>query len=213
MGAEAARLCTPGVPSRRVGTVWDIGSVSENPAPAEPTGTPARHQRSTAGLIGALLVTVLVIVAFVAFRGVFRTDVDTTPVTVDLEEAVAGARDAGLRPVHPERLPEGWKATSVEVRPTPDAVWSVGMLTTGGDYVGIRQADESASALLTEHVDEDVRERGPVEVSSPVASEWTAYDDEGGDVGYVTDLGEGTVLVYGSAPAAEVEGFLTLLQR
>jgi hypothetical protein len=187
----------------------------EPPAGAtpEPTGRPGRHERSTGGLIGALIVTVAVVVAFVVFRSVFRDDVGVSPEPVDLDDAVAGARDAGIEPVHPDPLPAGWSATSVEVTPGTDSVWAIGLLTPEGDFVGLRQEEEAASSLLSEHVDEDAREIGPVDVEADVGGDWTAYDDAGGDTGFVTEVGEETLLVYGSAPSGEIQGFLSLLRQ
>ena len=42
-----------------------------------------RYNRSPAGMVGALLVTLLVIGAFVAFRAFNRTDLDVNPERID----------------------------------------------------------------------------------------------------------------------------------
>ena len=50
------------------------------PAP-EPSGRPSRHQRSMAGMIGAMLITLVVIGGFVLLRGSLReqTEVEVPP--------------------------------------------------------------------------------------------------------------------------------------
>ena len=47
-----------------------------------------RYQRSFAGMIGALLITLLVIGAFVAFRALNRDELDGGPKPVDYLETV-----------------------------------------------------------------------------------------------------------------------------
>lgn len=176
-------------------------------------GKPGRYQRSTGGLVGAMIVTVTVVVAFVAFRAVFRDQPEVTPDPVDYLAAVAHAQDQGLRPVHPRELPGGWVATSVASTAGDPPSWSLGLLTDEGDFVGVRQEDASVESLLETHVDEDVSDAGTVVTPGSVAREWAAYADEGGDHAYAAELGSQTVLVYGSAPAEDVEDFLALLAR
>jgi len=56
-----------------------MGRVSEQPS---------RYNRSFNGMTGALIVTVLLVLAFVTWRGLFRGDADDTPVAVDWQESV-----------------------------------------------------------------------------------------------------------------------------
>jgi hypothetical protein len=177
------------------------------------TGRAGRYQRSTGGLVGAMIISVAVIVAFVAFRAFFRDQPEVTPEPVDYLAAVAQAQDQGQRPVHPRELPAGWVATSATTTAGGSLSWSLGLLTAEGDFVGVRQEDASPGSLLATHVNEDVSDEGTVSTTSSVAREWAAYADDGGDHAYVAEVGGQTVLVYGSAPAAEIETFLGLLTR
>ncbi len=90
-----------------------IDAVSEEPVPEQG----GRYQRSASGLLGALLVTLLVIGAFVAFRALNRDELETSPDSVDYLEQAALAQEAGLDVVYPRDLPDGWQATNVEVVP------------------------------------------------------------------------------------------------
>ena len=64
----------------RVSETPGTGAEPPAPAPSAPSGSPApRYQRSTGGLVGALLVTVLVILGFVGFRALNRDQPDVKP--------------------------------------------------------------------------------------------------------------------------------------
>ncbi|WP_162260785.1 DUF4245 family protein [Nocardioides sp. Soil805] len=183
------------------------------PTVSEPTGKPSRHQRSAAGMVGAMIITLLVIGGFLALRGVTRDQAEVDVAPVDYQDAVAAAADAGLALVHPRELPDGWKATSVDLTRDESPAWAMGMLTDEGRFVGIRQEEESADDMAAVAIDEDAVAGEQVSLDSEVADTWTAWTDEGGDTGYSAELGDQTVLVYGSAPRADITELVGLLQR
>jgi hypothetical protein len=168
-------------------------------APPSPESTGGRYQRSVSGLIGALIVTLLVIAAFVAFRALNRDELETSPGPVDYREQAALAQEAGLEVAYPSRLPSGWRATNVEVAAGDRPVWAVGILTDEQRYVGIRQEDDQLDDLLATYVDEDVEAGAPIRVEDSVAPEWQVFEDAGGDLAYAAELDDEVLLVYGSA--------------
>ena len=170
-----------------------------------------RYQRSFNGLIGAMIVTVLFVLAFVGWRSLFRNDVDERVEPVDWTESVQVAKQAGLDVVRPRELPDGWTATSVDLRAGDEPRWGLGVLTDEGRFVGIRQQDTSVSDLVETYVDEDASEGDEVRVDSAVSDTWQTWSDDGGDHGYSAEVGDDVVLVYGSAPAADIEAYLGLL--
>ena len=175
---------------------------------------PSRYTRSFNGMVGALIVTILFVLAFVGWRGLFRDDVDSAAATVDWQESVKLADDAGLRVVRPSELPDGWQATSVDlVAVGDDPRWGLGVLTDDDDFIGIRQQDASVDDLVGLYVDDDPTEGEEVSLTSDVASTWQTWSDDGGDHGYSTELGDESLLVYGSAPVEEIESFIGLLTR
>jgi hypothetical protein len=89
----------------------------------------------------------------------------------------------------------------------------MGMLTDEGRFVGIRQEEESADDMAAVAIDEDAVEGDEVRLDSEVAGTWTTWTDEGGDTGYAAELGDQTVLVYGSAPREDLTEIVALLQR
>ena len=157
------------------------------------------YQRSASGLVGALLVTLLVIGAFVAFRALNRDELEVGPAAVDYREQAALAQEAGFDVVYPRDLPEGWQSTNVEVVPGERPVWAVSLLTDAQRYVGIRQEDDQLDDLLSTYVDEDVEALPDVRVDGSVAQEWQVFEDDGGDLAYAAELGDEIVMVYGSA--------------
>lgn len=175
---------------------------------------PSRYTRSFNGMVGALIVTILFVLAFVGWRALFRDDVDSVAPTVDWQESVELADGAGLGVVRPSELPAGWQATSVDLVAAGDEPrWGLGVLTADGDFVGVRQEDASVDDLVRRYVDEEPDEGDEVTVQSDVASTWQTWSDDGGDHGYSTELGDESLLVYGSAPAEEIETFIRLLTR
>ena len=91
--------------------------------------------------------------------------------------------------------------------------WALGVLTDEGRFVGIRQQDTSVADLVELYVDEDAEAGADATVTSEISDTWQTWSDDGGDVGYSTELGDEALLVYGSAPAEDVEAYLGLLTR
>ena len=174
---------------------------------------PSRYTRSFGGMTGALIVTVLFVIAYVVWRGLFRTDVDDTPVPVQWQESVELADQAGLEVVRPRELPAGWTATSVDLFAGDDPRWGLGVLTDDGDFIGIRQQDASVDELVRLYVDEKAEAGDDAGVASDVTDTWQTWSDDGGDHGYSTELDDDALLVYGSAPVADIEAYLGLLTR
>ena len=184
--------------------------MSESPEPVSTGGGGAaggRYQRSSGGLIGALIVTVAVVVAFVSFRA-FTSDDKPTPVrAIDYSAAVEGARaDGKLTVLAPDRLPLGWKATSATYTRGVSPTWHLGMLTGDTKYVGVEEARESVDDLVEEHVDENAQRGEDVTIGS---QKWQTWTDSDGDYAVARALdgpkgAEESVLVVGSAPERQV---------
>lgn len=174
---------------------------------------PGRYSRSFGGMMGALIVTVVVVVAFVTWRSLFRGDTDDTTPYVDWRGSVEVARGADLRVVHPRELPAGWTATSVDLRAGDDPRWGLGVLTDDGRFIGVRQQDASATDLVELYVDEKAEPGPDATVESELGDTWQTWSDAGGDHGFSTELGSDAVLVYGSAPVEDIETYLGLLTR
>ena len=170
---------------------------------------PGRYQRSIGGGVGSLIVLVVVVLAFVGFRGIFRDNPEVEPEAVDYLAVVAPAQQAGMAVVYPRSLPSGWKATSVDYTPGERPAWGVGMLTDHEKFVGVRQQDADLSLLLETYVDKDAVEGDTVTVDGAVVPEWQEWSDAGGDHAYAASVGDYEVLVFGSA---SVDDLLTVVR-
>ncbi|MCW2765911.1 MAG: hypothetical protein JWO11_1870 [Nocardioides sp.] len=172
------------------------------------SGNGGRYARTTNGLIASLVVTVLAVCAFVALRALNRDDLEVKPEPVDYLEAVDAAQGAGLTVVYPPTLPSGWFADSIDFVPGDRPAWGIGMLTGDQKFAGIRQQNASVDDLLHTYVDENPTEGAPVDIAASIAPRWQTWSDSGGDHAFSAQVGTDTVLVYGSAPEAELRGLV-----
>lgn len=181
---------------------------------SEQSGRPGKYQRSFAGLIGAMLVLLVAVIAFVVFREVFRTTPRFEPEPVDYVELVDSLQQSGQHPVYPKELPDGWLVKDARYTGGDDPTWQLSMDTADGRFVAVRQEEDSAEDLAEEWLDPDVDEGEKVTVETDLGELWSTWSDEGGDLGYSIELPEPTaqtVLVYGSASAEEQRELLLQL--
>lgn len=154
-----------------------------------------RYPRSVNGMIGAMVVVFLVVVAFVVFRDAVRSDVSSNVREVDYVQPAAFAQDqAGFEILAPPQLPDGWRSTSVRYTPGIDEKWHLGMLTDEDRYVGVEQARSTEENLVELHVDEEAQRGEPVRVAGV---RWQTWTDEGGDLALVRRDEDVTTLVVG----------------
>ena len=191
--------------------------MSESPEP-ETSAAPAargRYQRSSGGLIGAMLVTVLAVFAFAAFRAITR-DNEPTPVRgVDYAASVrAATADKKLLVMAPDRLPSGWTATSATYTRGDSAAWHLGTLTDGRKYVGVEESLSDTEELVEQYVDSNASRGKDVTIDG---AKWQTWSDSGGDYAVsrtvkARDGSPQSVLVVGTAPddqVRELAGSLT----
>jgi hypothetical protein len=171
---------------------------------------PGRYQRSFSGLIGAMVVLVGVVAAFVVFRDLNRNDPADPVKAVDYRSPTRFAREEARFPLlAPRRLPEGWMATSVRFENGRDQTWHLGFLTDERRYVGLEQADESAGTMVEEFVGEDAEQGDDVTLEGATWETWTAPDD---DRALVREQAAVTTLVVGSVPQQTLEDFIAALE-
>jgi uncharacterized protein DUF4245 len=174
-----------------------------------------RYQRSSGGLVGAMVVTVLAVVAFAAVRA-FTSDNEPTPVrSVDYSAMVrAGRADHKLLLMAPPSLPRGWKATSADYETGTLPTWHLGMLTDERKYVGVEEALGGVQDLVEEHVDPNAEQGKDVTIDGET---WQSWQDPDGDYAVSRSLrvaGEirESWLVVGSAPERTIREFAARLE-
>jgi hypothetical protein len=162
-----------------------------------------------------MLVTVLAVLAFAAFRAITRDNEPTPVKTVDYTVSMkAGRADKQLLVLAPERLPSGWKATSATYDGGPKPAWHLGMLTDQRKYVGVEESEASIEDLATEHVDANAEKGKDVTIGGKT---WQTFTDSGGDYAVARSLKDGdrTVeswIVVGTAPEKEIRDFAASLK-
>ena len=173
-----------------------------------------RYQRSFGGMIGAMVITLLAIVAFVIFRAVVRDDLDVTRETVDYEPVVRAFQEGGDTSVaYPRELPRGWR--SVAAGPSGNG-WMLDVLTEDDEWsVGLRQEDRSVHKMLRVYVNEDGQTEadGSVELDGDLGPEWDVYRDRDGDYVLTTEVGKRTLMVFSRAPEETVQDYAASLTR
>ena len=181
---------------------------------SQPQAGGGRRQTSAPALVGALVVTVGVVIAFVVFRGLFSRDFEAEPERVDYLETVYAVQQAGFQAAYPPALPDGWLATNVVFDAGERPSLGLSFLTDDERYVGVQQEDADVDDLLATYVDEDdVDEEETFSSSGPVAGTWQGWSDAGGDHAFSAEVGGDTVLVYGSAPVADLEAVVDSLTQ
>ena len=141
---------------------------------------PGRRQTSVGGMVGAMLVLVVGVGAFVLLRDVNRVPPGDPVRPVDYAQPARFAAEAAtFELLAPPELPQGWIATSVRFDDTGDQAWHLGVLTDEQRYIGLEQAERTVEAMVADFVDEDAVEGEEVEVAGET---WTRWADPGRDL-------------------------------
>ena len=178
---------------------------------ASETGRPGRYNRSFGGLVGSMIVLVLVVFGIVLFRGAFRETPEYEPDPIDYLALVSSIQMGDLTPVYPARLPDGWIVKEATFTPGDRPVLDLAMSTDEGHFAGLHQEDEDVDDLVRTYVGADATEGDPVTLDSEVAPQWQTFTDAGGDTAYAAAVGDDTVLVWGSAPAEDLQDLVETL--
>ncbi len=163
---------------------------------ASQSGRPGPYERSTGGLVGAILVLVAVVLTIVLIRGTFRDTPEYESPDIDYLSLVTTIQGAGLKPVYPPALPAGWTVKDATFTPGDRPVFDLTFATDDERTVGLHQEDVSDRELVTTYVGEEATQDG-----DPLTTDlgtWDAWTDTDGDHAYTTEIADDTVLVYSS---------------
>ena len=178
---------------------------------ASETGRAGRYNRSAGGLVGSMIVLVLVVFGIVIFRGTFRETPTYEPEHVDYLSVATSIQQLGLEPVYPASLPEGWFVKQATFSPGDRPVFDLAMTTDEQHFAGMHQEDRSVDALVDTLVGTEAVEGDEVQLDSSVASTWQTFTDVDGDHAFAAQVGEDTILVYGSAPEDDLRALVESL--
>jgi hypothetical protein len=168
------------------------------------------YQRSFSGMVGAMIVLVLVVLAFVGFRAATRGDAAREVEPVDVQGPTEFARESvDFTVLSPTELPDGWIATSVRLDGGRDPAWHVGVLTDEERYIGLEQADRSVGDMVEQHVGEDAVDEGEVSVAD---RSWTVYRDEtDDDLALVSEEPDVVSVIVGSVDQVTLTAYAELV--
>lgn len=181
---------------------------------------PARYDRTPKGLLAALIVTVLVVAAFVVFRETFRDPPERSGEMREYTTTLEAAQSGGIRLVNLREFPEGWDVSSVEYVAGERPTWAINLLTAQDRFVGVVQADVDDIAETLEGLGVEDPEPGDESAfrSDLETGAWQTWAGADGELAYSTTLTEGdpatrgaTLLVYGPAERADQEELISLL--
>jgi hypothetical protein len=146
-------------------------------------------------MIGAMVILLGLVIAFVVLRDLNRNDPPDPVRAVDYRRSAAYASErAGFDVLAPRSLPEGWKATTARFTPEPGR-WHLGVLTDAGRYVGLEQAPGPVRSMVDRYVDPGATRGEAVTVEG---RNWRAWSDDGGDTALVSREDGITTLVVGT---------------
>jgi hypothetical protein len=188
----------------------------ETPRPARPPRQPNRYELPWTSMLGALLVVVGVVGAFVVWRAINRDDAATPPETVDFKSWLASVHgDGKLHGFAPASMPSGWRATSASYTAGVSPHWHLGVLTDDGQYVGLEEGLDPLTDQVHQYVDPAATRGADVQVEGTT---WQSWSDSGGDHALVRQLPAPkgdvpeTVVVVGSASPSELRAYTASLR-
>lgn len=142
-----------------------------------------------------MVVLVVLVLVWVGLRAVTSHDPQAPVRSVDYRLSVPAARRAAdFHLLAPDRLPAGWRATTVGYRDRPTQHWHLGVLTDRDRYVGLEQGDVPVRAAVSRFVDRSASRGSSVSVAGRT---WESWTDSGGDLALVRRAGRATTLVVG----------------
>lgn len=178
-------------------------------------GRPGRYQRSFGGLIGAMVLLLVVVGAFVAWRGLLRDNPEYAPISFDYLGLVEQVQDAGVEVAYPADLPDGWVAKESRFTPGDRPELTLALETADGRFAGVYDGYAGPDEALAANLNGDPVAGEAIDAATDVAPTWDTWTTADGDTAYVAEVGSGratrTVMVYGSAPAEELQDLLDRL--
>lgn len=158
------------------------------------------YSGSSIGMIGAMIVTVGLILAFVAFRAISRDDLEVEREPIDYLSSVQELQKVSdVKIAYPPTLPEGLKA--VDIKPTEARGWSLDILSEDGDeFIGVYQGVSPVDDWVKKYLDENPEQGDVVTLDdSTLSKKWQSWSDSGGDYAVTTKVKGQVVMVFGSA--------------
>ena len=186
----------------------DADDTTADTAADEPAQSPAMVRAAklnAANMARSLLPLMLICLVLVGWAALRQTP-DDPVIEVDPASSVrATAESAGYEVLVPTGLPDGYRPTSARTTAGGSAkgapvTLEVGYLTPEEEYAGFVISDDPSAQPLRRVLD-GAEEHGTESIDG---RSWTRESTAEGETALVLDTGDATVLVFGSAPDAEL---------
>ena len=166
--------------------------------------TARRPPRGIRGLMGAMVATVVLVLAIWVVSRPQKEDLPAAAPAIDYSAQLDTARSqAPFDVLAPESLPDGWRATSAQWRGSEPAVtWHLGVLTDDDTYVGLEQSNAGASSFIEDSTRAD-EPRGPVRIDGRT---WQTFES-GTETAFVLVEEDVTTVVTGTATRGDLVTF------
>src|SRR5690348_3441165 len=148
------------------------------PVPTAPERKPNRYELPLSNMVGAMVVVVLFVLAFVIFRAVNRDNTSVRPEPVAYGPIAAQGRADGRIDVwSPPALPKGWTATAARYDTGTNPHWHLSA-SDGKHYLGVEEGIDGLQAELHLALQGSPMAAGKVQIGSVI---WSVYTDTQGD--------------------------------
>ncbi|MGN6783264.1 MAG: DUF4245 domain-containing protein [Marmoricola sp.] len=177
---------------------------------------PNRYELPMSNMVGAMVVVLLVVGAFVGWRALNRDNSGVGVQPVDYHAWLkAAVQDDRLAAVAPPSLPAGWTATSATYTSGVSPHWHLGVLTPDQQYVGLEEGLAPADEQVSQFVDANATQGPVVRIAG---HRWQSYTDARGDHAYVRSFPaprggvKETLVIVGGAPVNQIRQYVASLR-
>lgn len=182
--------------------------------PTAPLRKPNRYELPLSNMVGAMVIVILFVLAFVIFRAVNRDNSSVTPQHVAYRPVATAARADGRLDVWaPPALPSGWYATAARYDGGTNPHWHLSA-TDGKQYLGIEEGLGGLDVQLHLALQGTAIPAGKVEISGTL---WNVYTDTQGDYALGRSMPSKTprypetIVVVGTTAPAAVRAYVASL--
>ena len=187
----------------------------ETPEEASIRRDEARRNRRARQTTFNLVIATLASLVLAAFFGILMSNPGSPGIdAVDYQSAAADAQGGVDEKLLAPDLPDGWQANRAELETAADdvSVWRLGLLTPGGEFIGMKQGIDANPTWLAAQV-ENTTETGSTTIAELA---WTIRegDPESNLARAMTATrGGSTLVLYGTADDAEFTQLAEALAR
>ncbi|MGN6723499.1 MAG: DUF4245 family protein [Marmoricola sp.] len=183
--------------------------------PTAPERKPNRYELPLSNMVGAMVVVVLFVLAFVIFRAVNRDNSSVRPEAVDYHPIAAQGRTDGRIDVWaPPSLPKGWSATAARYDTGTNPHWHLSA-SDGKHYLGVEEGIDGLAAELHLALQGNPMPAGKVEISGVT---WSVYTDAQGNYALARSMPSKTprypetLVVVGTTSPSQVRAYAASLR-